>query len=117
MVIKENRSRKGRKIKEDYTARDEIRSSTSLSEYVMGIRKAMNDETTAISIYDDILAMSDLPSSSRLVIEEILNDEKDHLVLLSRLFKEAVAQDLPNNGDEYIEGATINETSPDESDE
>lgn len=116
MVTKENKSRK-RRIREDYTARDEIRSSTSLSEYVMGIRKAMNDETTAISIYDDILSMSDLPSSSRPVIEEILNDEKDHLVLLSRLFKEAVARDLPNNGDEYIEGATINETSPDESDE
>lgn len=34
------------------------------------------------------------------IIEEILNDEKDHLVLLTALLNEQVEEDFPNNGDD-----------------
>lgn len=46
--------------------------------------KAINDEVTAIELYNQILA-GDLDDETRAIIEEIRDDENDHLVKLTKL--------------------------------
>lgn len=48
------------------------------------ITKAINDEVTAIELYNQILA-GDLDDETRAIIEEIRDDENDHLVKLTKL--------------------------------
>lgn len=48
------------------------------------ITKAINDEVTAIELYNQILA-GDLDEHTRAIIEEIRDDENDHLVKLTKL--------------------------------
>lgn len=53
------------------------------------ITKAINDEVTAIELYNQILA-GDLDDETRAIIEEIRDDENDHLVKLTKLKNNAV---------------------------
>lgn len=79
-----------------------IIESNSLSDCLMSIKKVLNEESDAIKSYDEILGMSGLPSSVRPIIEEIREDEKDHLVLLTNLLQDLVEDELPNNGEEDV---------------
>lgn len=77
----------------------EITSSESLGEYLMAIKKAINDETTAIALYDKIIGMSKTPTASKEILKEIRDDEKDHLVILTNLLQDEVEVEMPGFGD------------------
>lgn len=73
----------------------EIVSSTSISEYLDAIQKALIDETEAIQFYDEMLKLGNLPASARQVLEEIRDDEKDHLALLTALLTDEMEEEMP----------------------
>lgn len=77
-----------------------VESTESLSKYYCAIQRLVNEESTAIASYDEIIKMSQLPSSTRSILEEIRNDEKDHLVLLTNLLQDIVEEEMPDNGEE-----------------
>lgn len=77
-----------------------INESSSMSDYMNIIRDAINDEATAIDLYDKILTMNQLPAAVRPVIEEIRDDEKDHMVLLTNLLQDIVEDEMPGYGEE-----------------
>jgi rubrerythrin len=60
---------------------------------------AINSENSAISEYDSIIASNDIPDDVKATFEEIRNDEKDHLVILTTLVNNNTKKDLPNNGE------------------
>lgn len=78
----------------------DVEATESLSSYLQLVRQSIDDETTAIKLYDKMLGMSDLPASVRKVIEEIRDDEKDHLVIFTSLLEDAVGEELDGYGDE-----------------
>lgn len=93
-----------KKIKEEFVMND----------YLLSIKEAVSEESQAVSLYETILENSKLPSTVRPVIEEILDDEKDHLVILTELLNEAVRDALPDYGDEDVAGMmTIEDESDD----
>lgn len=96
-----------KKIKEEFVMND----------YLLSIKEAVSEESQAVSLYETILENSKLPSTVRPVIEEILDDEKDHLVILTELLSEAVRDALPDYGDEEdVSGMmTIEDESDDKS--
>ena len=61
-----------------------MRDSQFISDDEDLITKAINDEVTAIELYNQILA-GDLDDETRAIIEEIRDDENDHLVKLTKL--------------------------------
>lgn len=63
------------------------------------LRQALNDEVTAINIYDQILANKDTPEEVRNQIQEIENDEKDHYRILAELVGEDAENELKGFGD------------------
>ena len=77
-----------------------VESTESLSEYYCAIQRLVNEESTAIASYDEVLKLSQLPASTRSILEEIRNDEKDHLVLLTNLLQDIIEEEMPDNGDE-----------------
>lgn len=76
-----------------------VEGSTSLSKYLMQLKKAIGEETTAIQEYDEILKGS-VPASAKAIIQEILDDEKDHLVLLTNLLQDELDEEMPDAGNE-----------------
>lgn len=80
----------------------DLESSDSLSEYLMNLKKAINDETIAISIYDKILKSSKTPVKSKEIIQEIIDDEKDHLVILTELLRDEIQEEFPEYGDDDL---------------
>ena len=87
----------------------EIESSDSLSNYLMTLHHAIDDETHAIAFYDKMLSNSKIPTSTKEIIKEILDDEKDHLVILTELLNDEVSEEFPNYGDTDDEGIDISE--------
>lgn len=75
-------------------------TGNSLSDYYCAIQRLVNEESTAIASYDEILKMSQLPASTRSILEEIRDDEKDHLVLLTNLLQDIVEEEMPDSGEE-----------------
>lgn len=71
----------------------------------MKMRAALNhlivDETEAITGYDDVLAYDSLAPEDRKVLEEIRNDEIDHIKKLSELYAKfatgAIEEDVRNS--------------------
>ena len=87
-----------------------------MNDYLLSIKEAVSEESQAVSLYETILENSKLPSTVRPVIEEILDDEKDHLVILTELLNESVRDALPGYGDEDVSGMmTIEDESDDKS--
>lgn len=77
---------------------DEIETSKSINSYMNNLRKALNDETATIVLYEQILKES-IPTEAKEIINEILNDEKDHLVLINELLTEELQKQFPDYGD------------------
>lgn len=75
-------------------------AKSTMSEYFAAIQSVVNEESGAIQSYDSILGMTQLPASVRSIIEEIRDDEKDHLVILTNLLQDIVEDELPDFGDE-----------------
>lgn len=75
-------------------------AKSTMSEYFAAIQSVVNEESSAIQSYDSILGMTQLPASVRSIIEEIRDDEKDHLVILTNLLQDIVEDELPDFGDE-----------------
>lgn len=84
-----------------------ITSSDSLSEYLMAIKQAINDETTAIALYDKIIGMSKTPTAVKEVLKEVRDDEKDHLVILTNLLQDEVESEMPGFGDVDTDGSEL----------
>lgn len=72
----------------------------SISKYVHDLQSAIRDESETINLYEMMIKEDSLSPNALAIIEEILNDEKDHLVLLTALLNEQVEEDFPNNGDD-----------------
>lgn len=69
------------------------------------ITKAINDEVTAIELYNQILA-GDLDDETRAIIEEIRDDENDHLVKLTKLKNNVGSdEDIVEDDEEKVDDA------------
>lgn len=69
------------------------------------ITKAINDEVATIELYNQILA-GDLDDETRAIIEEIRDDENDHLVKLTKLKNNIPSdEDIVEDEEEKIEDA------------
>lgn len=69
------------------------------------ITKAINDEVTAIELYNQILAGS-IDDETRAIIEEIRDDENDHLVKLTKLKNNVGSdEDIVEDEEEKIDDA------------
>ena len=69
------------------------------------ITKAINDEVTAIELYNLILA-DDLDEHTRAIIEEIRDDENDHLVKLTKLKNNVGSdEDIVEDEEEKVDDA------------
>ena len=82
----------------------------TLPDYIVKISRALESEEEAIREYEAILQLENIPNDVRIVIEEIENDEKDHLVNLSRVIENEVTSKFPNNGEtDLVTESTHNE--------
>lgn len=74
--------------------------NTTVPEYLQRIATALSNEQEAIKEYDYILKTSDLPEELRSVLEEIRNDEQDHMVLISDIVNKYTIASFQNNTEE-----------------
>ena len=62
--------------------------------------RAINDEETTIEFYEEILANPSVPESHRPQIQEIIDDEKDHIVKFSEMINLLTKEVYPGFGEE-----------------
>lgn len=72
----------------------------SVPSYLQRVAQAVRNEQDAITEYDYILQSPYTPQDIKDRVEEIQNDEKDHMVILSDLLKKYAIKDFPNNTEE-----------------
>ena len=89
-------------------------SKEPVAPYIKRISQALRSEQEAIREYQMILDLPNLPQNVRNAVEEIINDEKDHMVILAAIIELEITKAFPNNGD--IDPETGLETT-DEKDE
>lgn len=80
-----------------------INEEYSISKYLDQLKSAINEETEAIKLYDEMLSDNTIPESAKTIIKEINDDEKDHLVLLGTLFDDELSEEFEDYGDLEIE--------------
>lgn len=76
-----------------------IENSTN-PEVISYIRNAIQSEQEAIAEYEIILGALNLSKEQVDTLTEILTDEKDHIVLLTKMLQDLTQQVYPANGDE-----------------
>lgn len=79
-----------------------LNENAEFSKYLDYLKSAIDEETNAVNLYDDLLKLS-LPASVKKIIKEISDDEKDHLVLVSTLFDDEISEKFKGYGDLEIE--------------
>lgn len=62
--------------------------------------RAINDEETTIEFYEEILANPSVPESHRSQIQEIIDDEKDHIVKFSEMISLLTKEVYPGFSEE-----------------
>lgn len=74
----------------------------SVSQFIHDLQVAIKEETDSIDLYEKMLKSKgdSLTDNISSVIKEILDDEKDHLVLLSTLLSEEIEANFPDYGDD-----------------
>lgn len=80
--------------------------------YIEQLTQAMKDELTTINQYEEILKISSLPENTRKAIEEIIEDEKDHAVILAAITETEITDTFPNSGDVKTESWGIHIEDP-----
>lgn len=75
----------------------------TVPEYIKSLTRSIISEQGAIEEYDVFLDDPCLPNELKSAIEEIRNDEKDHLVLLSALIAQYAVNSFPDNTSEISE--------------
>lgn len=67
------------------------------------LTQLVNSEKNAIIEYENVLKYQDYLDEEQVAqIQEILQDEKDHIVLLSKMISQVIPEDYPGSGDEVI---------------
>ena len=79
-----------------------LNENAEFSKYLDYLKSAIDEETNAVNLYEDLLKLS-LPASVKKIIKEISDDEKDHLVLISTLFDDEISEKFKGYGDLEIE--------------
>lgn len=77
---------------------DDISEKATLEEY---FRKLIKSEQDAIDQYETLLNNYKLDDEDRNIIyNDILSDEKDHVVIISKILEKLIQNKYPNNGEE-----------------
>ena len=74
-------------------------SKEPVAPYIKRISQALRSEQEAIREYQMILDLPNLPQNVKNAVEEIINDEKDHMVILASVIELEITKAFPNNGD------------------
>jgi len=61
------------------------------------LHQLIEAEIEAVDAYTKAIEDKDFSQEVKDVLSEILNDEKDHLVILTNTFKDIVGKDYPDN--------------------
>lgn len=77
--------------------------------YIERLSQALRSEQSAINEYTAILQQPSIPSYIREVVSEIIEDEKDHMVLIASIVSEEIVSQFPNNTSE-LEKVPIKES-------
>lgn len=78
---------------------DLSKQNEPIQDYLLRLAQALRSEQEAIREYTSILKTAGLPQEVRIILDEILNDEKDHMVLISQLVDSETRKTFPNNGE------------------
>ena len=73
---------------------------SSVPSFIERMTMILRSEEDAITEYDVLLGTTGLPDELREVIEEIKNDEKDHLILLTNAIQRYSNSEFSDNTDE-----------------
>lgn len=79
---------------------DRVDNPTNEERFSVLIQKAIRDEQTAIELYKQILEYPDITAEQKEKIDELLSDEQDHLVILSKMISIQSQKEFPNSGEE-----------------
>lgn len=77
--------------------------------YIERLSQALRSEQEAVNEYTAILQEPSLPQEVRDTVTEIIEDEKDHMVLIAALLSEEIQTAFPNNTDELKEKEVVKE--------
>lgn len=89
----------------------------AISNFSMMLQEALKEEFTAVQTYKTILGDPEISESQRAAIQELLNDENDHCVIISTLIQDSVEDDLPDFGDFESDGEDEDEIDKPDEDE
>lgn len=78
--------------------------------YIERLSQALRSEQDAINEYTAVLQEPSLPQEVRDTVSEILEDEKDHMVLIASLLSEEIQTAFPNNTDELEAKKAVKES-------
>ena len=81
-----------------------------ISTYITTITQALRNEQETIREYQSILEIPNLPYDIQTAIQEIMDDEKDHMVILSNLIAAQTDTEFPSYGDDVEVKAVTNES-------
>lgn len=77
---------------------DDIDEKSTIEEY---FRKLIKSEQDAIDQYETLLANYKLSDEDKEIIQnDVLSDEKDHVIIISRILEKLLQNKYPNNGEE-----------------
>ena len=77
---------------------DDIDEKSTIEEY---FRKLIKSEQDAIDQYETLLANYKLSAEDKEIIQnDVLSDEKDHVIIISRILEKLLQNKYPNNGEE-----------------
>ena len=77
---------------------DDIDEKSTIEEY---FRKLIKSEQDAIDQYETLLANYKLSNEDKEIIQnDVLSDEKDHVIIISRILEKLLQNKYPNNGEE-----------------
>ena len=72
------------------------------------LRKGISEETKSISDYSEFINSGIFDSDDIEKIKEIVNDEKDHIVVWTTMLSKYTKKSYPNNGNESLHKGSIN---------
>ena len=77
---------------------DDIDEKSTIEEY---FRKLIKSEQDAIDQYETLLANYTLSDEDKEIIQnDVLSDEKDHVIIISRILEKLLQTKYPDNGEE-----------------
>lgn len=79
------------------------KETLTLDDLPQTLAQLLQDEITSINLYAEALKIPSLPSNIKSVIEEIIEDEKDHAVLIANLTNTEITATFPKSGDTKTE--------------